>query len=165
MAKDHLISFSKTAKIPGMILHHASANESDNGSPCHVVLLNNNKPDFWDVGRVVQTALNMVPDNVNLLPSEITKKGMFISFKTATKEDWDYPNSRNRHALAGGEDAYIDAIAPDDLPNVADKVLRSLLKQGVIGRNDYADAILQMHEVGLKPSEFLGSQGKATLYL
>ncbi|MFY9287095.1 MAG: hypothetical protein WAO98_01210 [Alphaproteobacteria bacterium] len=161
------------SNIPGMQFTSHSENEyPQNGAPCSVVIEGPTAPiepakpfnpnpepphPFWECVSIITNALNATPDHVNLLPREIDNTS-FVSFggKSTMDAHWDYPNSRNRHVYAGGDNAHIDSIQRDDVAIVADKTMREMRALGLISHGDYEDGVKQMAAQGFAVEPYTG---------
>ncbi|MDX2028665.1 MAG: hypothetical protein SFW62_08520 [Alphaproteobacteria bacterium] len=158
MPRDISIQFTQSP-LRGIQLRHYGADESkDHGAPCMLILQKGDMPGehFWECARVIQEALNATWDNVNIRYPEFDN-----AFSTALFPLWYHSGGRKgRHALAGGEDAYLDSIRREDLAIVATKALREMRAMGLIDESDYKGALDQLSEQGMRAEPYSGLRYK-----
>ena len=143
------VDFPRNPVLKSFTLKTYSYDDSiygSHGSPCSIILEPvNGDGIFWKAANAVNETLNKTPDDFERNPSEFSQRE--LDAKTDMCGRISYGNRsfqpgqhRGGHTLAGGDNAYIDAIAPADATNVAAKALRKLHEDGVIDQRELKQA-------------------------
>jgi hypothetical protein len=140
--------------LGGIIITAHSVDEKTNhGAPDTLQLVQGALPDvhYWEVAKKLKQSLDQTPDYANVRSAEVKTtvgSGSFSDPK-GIEQDWNYPNTRGRHNLSGGQHATIDTIRRDNIATVAAKSLRELKAMGAIDEVDYKSGLSRIAMAGI----------------
>ena len=134
-------SFPEGSALEAITFHYKI--RPNHGAPSSIEVENGDmdKQRFWDKMHTVVRDLNKVPDAHEVLPSEL-KSGGDWKYRDPNGEavDFDYPNFRGSHVLAGGDNAYVDSIAAENAVPVLSRFIFGLKERNVLSAEEAADA-------------------------